>query len=73
MKKDPPLEPSRRIPLAPTPVNGGSVRRPLADFSGGGDLKGAGGGVLAPLGDGLPSLGEEQMHLVPLLSSIDCK
>jgi hypothetical protein len=41
------------------------------DFSGGGDPEGAGGGVLAPLGDGLPSLEGERECLVPLLSSID--
>jgi hypothetical protein len=43
------------------------------DFSGSGDPEGVGGGVLAPLGDGLPSIEGERSRLVPLLSSIDCK
>jgi hypothetical protein len=43
------------------------------DFRSDGDLEGAGGGVLASLGNGLPSLEGEREHLVPLLSSIDCK
>jgi hypothetical protein len=43
------------------------------DVSGGGDPEGAGGGVLAPSGDRLPSLEGERACLVPLLSSIDCK
>jgi hypothetical protein len=43
------------------------------DFSGSGDPKGAGGEVLAPLGNGLHSLEGERALLVPLLSSIDCK
>jgi hypothetical protein len=43
------------------------------DFSCGGDPEGASGGVLAPLGDGLPSLEGERTCLMPLLSCIDCK
>jgi hypothetical protein len=43
------------------------------DFRIGGDLEGAGGGVLALLGDELPSLEGERARLVPLLSSIDRK
>jgi hypothetical protein len=43
------------------------------DVSGGDDPEDAGGGVLAPSGDGLPSLEGERVRLVPLLSSIDCK
>jgi hypothetical protein len=42
-------------------------------FSSNGDPEGAGGGVLAPLGDGLFSLEIERARCVPLLSSIDCK
>jgi hypothetical protein len=41
------------------------------DFSGRSDSVGADGGVLAPLGDGLPSLEGERARLVPLLFSID--
>jgi hypothetical protein len=40
------------------------------DPGGGGDLDGAGGGVLVSLGDGLPSLEGERECLVPLLFSI---
>jgi hypothetical protein len=40
------------------------------DVSGGGDPDGAGGGVLAPSGDELPSLEGERACLVPLLFSI---
>jgi hypothetical protein len=43
------------------------------DISGGGDPDGAGGGVLAPSGDGLPTLERERARLMPLLSYIDCK
>jgi hypothetical protein len=42
------------------------------DVNGGDDLEGAGGGVLAPSGDGLSSLEGKRVGLVPLLSSIDC-
>jgi hypothetical protein len=50
MKKDPPLEPSRGG------QRGQREEISSRDFSSDGDTKGAGGGVLAPLGDGLPSL-----------------
>jgi hypothetical protein len=40
------------------------------DVSSGGDPDGAGGGVLALSGDGLPSLEGDQARLVHLLSSI---
>jgi hypothetical protein len=40
------------------------------NLGGGGDLDGADDGVLASLGDGLPSIEGEWAHLVPLLSSI---
>jgi hypothetical protein len=43
------------------------------DVSGGGDPEGVGGGVLAPSGEGLPSLEGERACSVPLLSSIDCE
>jgi hypothetical protein len=43
------------------------------DVNDGGDPDGAGGGVLAPSGDELPSLEGERAYLVTLLSSIDCK
>jgi hypothetical protein len=43
------------------------------DISGGGDAEGAGGGVLAPSDNGLPSLEGERACLMPLLSSIDCE
>jgi hypothetical protein len=41
------------------------------DPGGGGDLDGAGGGVLASLGEGFPSMERERSHLMPLWSSID--
>jgi hypothetical protein len=40
------------------------------DPSGGGDPDGVDGGVLASLGEGLPSAEGERKRLVPLLSSI---
>jgi hypothetical protein len=40
------------------------------DVSGGGDPDGANGRVLAPSGNGLPSLEGERTRLVPLLSFI---
>jgi hypothetical protein len=40
------------------------------DPGSGGDLDGTGGGVLASLGEGLPSAEGERKRLVPLLSSI---
>jgi hypothetical protein len=43
------------------------------DPSGGGDPNDAGGGVLASLGKGLPSVEGEHGCLIPLLSSIDDK
>jgi hypothetical protein len=43
------------------------------DVSGDGGPDGAGGGVLALSGDGIPSLEGERVRLVPLLSSIYCK
>jgi hypothetical protein len=40
------------------------------DPGGGGDPDGAGGGVLASLGEGLPSTDGERSHLMDLFSSI---
>jgi hypothetical protein len=72
MKKDPPLKPSRRSP--PPYSNTDECRRRKetsdGDSSSGSDPEGAGGGVGATLGGGLPSLDGERVRLVPLLSSI---
>jgi hypothetical protein len=40
------------------------------DLGGSGDPDGTGGGVLASLGEGLPSVEGERERLVPLLTSI---
>jgi hypothetical protein len=61
------------LPYSHTGERGQCEETSSGDFSNGGDPEGAGGGVLAPLGEGLPSLEGERACLVPLLSSIDCK
>jgi hypothetical protein len=60
-------------PCSHTSERGQREETSSRDISDGGDPEGAGGGVLAPSDDGLPSLEGERACLVPLLSSIDCK
>jgi hypothetical protein len=61
------------LPCSNTGERGRREETSGGDPSGGGDLEGAGGGVGALLGDGLPALEGEQVRLVSLLSSIVCK
>jgi hypothetical protein len=60
-------------PFSHTGERGQREETSSGDVSGGGDLEGADDEVLAPSGDGLPSLEGERACLVPLLSSINCK
>jgi hypothetical protein len=60
-------------PCSYTSERGQCEETSSGDINSGGDPDGAGGGVLAPSSNGLPSLEEERARLVPLLSSIDCK
>jgi hypothetical protein len=57
-------------PCSSTSERGQCEKTSDGDASGDRDLDGAGGGVLAPSDDGLPSLEGERACLVPLLSSI---
>jgi hypothetical protein len=73
MKKDPPLEPSRRDPCSNTDERGYHEETSSGDPSGVGEPEGAGGGVGTLLGGELPSIEGERARLVPLLSSIVCE
>jgi hypothetical protein len=57
-------------PCSSTGEHGQCEETSGGDFRGNGDPQGASGGVLALLGDELPSLEGERARLVPLLSSI---
>jgi hypothetical protein len=58
------------LPCSNTGEQGRHDKISNGDPGGGGDPDGAGGGVLAPLGEGLPSAEGERSRLMPLLSSI---
>jgi hypothetical protein len=70
MKIDQSLEPSRRAPYSNTSEQGWREEISDGDPGGCGDLDGTDGGVLASLGEGLPSVEGERERLVSLLSSI---
>jgi hypothetical protein len=70
MKKDPPLELSRRDPCSNTGELGRCEETSGGDPSGDGEPEGASGGVGTLLDGGLPSIEGERTRLVPLLSSI---
>jgi hypothetical protein len=70
MKIDRSPEPSQRPPCLNTGEQGQCKEISYGDPSGTGDPDGAGGGVMAPLGEGLLSVEGERERLVPLLSSI---
>jgi hypothetical protein len=58
------------LPCSNTGEQGRHEETSDGDLGGGGDPDGAGGGVLASSGRGLPSTEGERSHLMPLLSSI---
>jgi hypothetical protein len=70
MKIDRLLEPSWRAPCSNTDEQGRREDISDGDLGGSGDPDGVSGGVLASLGEGLPSAEGKHGRLVPLLSSI---
>jgi hypothetical protein len=61
----------KELPYSNTGEQGRCEEISNRDPGGGGDTDGTGGGVLASLGEGLPSGEGEQSRLMPLWSSID--
>jgi hypothetical protein len=70
MKIDRSPEPSRRPPCSNTDEQGWREEISDGDPGGSGDPDGTGRGVLASLGEGLPSVEGERERLVSFLSSI---